>query len=283
MKNDIGVNMEVIEIIKEAFLFPSKDYRTLLIYVLLSVLACGFSFIGILVYVLGFIIPECFLWGGMAVIISMLIGWVMYGYLISVTKSGIDLDDEVPEFEWWDNFITGFNNFIVAIVYFIIPALIVVFVGFLTNIPGNIMLVATEIVSQTQNVYMGASPLIAYDAIAYAIVNLAVSLAITLTIALVLFVIFSFLQTMAEARLANTGSLSEALNVFEAAKDIARIGVAKVIVLILLVCVVIGVIQMVLSVIFNVLPILSILSIIITPYLVFFAHRAIGLLYSDIA
>ena len=44
-------------------------------------------------YVLGFVSPECFLWGGIAVIISMLIGWVLSGYLISVIKSGIELDD----------------------------------------------------------------------------------------------------------------------------------------------------------------------------------------------
>lgn len=275
--------MDMVEIIKDAFLFPSKDIKLLLIYELLAVLAAGFLGIGTLVYVLGFVSPECFLWGGLAVVISLVIGWVLSGYLISVIKSGIELEDNAPEFEWWDNFITGFSNFIVSIVYFIIPALIVLFVGIATNVYGNFIEVAMEFYAQVLSVYLGTSTVIAYDAIAPAMVNLMVSLSITIAVGIIVFVIFAFLQTMAEARLANTGSLSEALNVFEAAKDIARIGVAKVIVLILLVCVVIGVIQMVLSVIFNVLPILSILSIIITPYLVFFAHRAIGLLYSDIA
>ena len=275
--------MDVIEIIKDAFVFPSKDIRMLLIYELLAVLAAGFSVIGTLVYVLGFVSPECFLWGGMAVIISMLIGWVLAGYLISVIKSGINLEDDVPEFEWWDNFITGFNNFIVSIVYFIIPAFIVVVVGYLTNVYGNIMAVAIEIVSQTQNVYLGTSSAIAYDALSQAFLNLVVSLSITLTVAIVLFIIFSFLQTMAEARLANTGSLSEALNVCEAARDITRIGVSKVIILILLLIVIVAVIEMVLSAIYSYIPILSIFSIIISPYLIFFTQRAIGLLYSDIA
>ena len=79
------------------------------------------------------------------------------------------------------------------------------------------------------------------------------------------------------------GSLSEALNIFEAAKDIRRIGVGKVIVLIILIIIIIAVIEIVLSAIFSLLPILSILSIIVTPYLAFFAQRAVGLLYSDIA
>ena len=255
----------------------------LLIYELLAVLAAGFSVIGTLVYVLGFVNPECFLWGGMAVIISILIGWVLSGYLISVIKSGIELNEDVPDFEWWDNFITGFDNFIVSIVYFIIPAFIFVVVGYLTNVYGNIMAVAMEIVSQTQNAYFGTSSSIAYDALSQAFVNLAVSLSITLTVAIILFIIFSFLQTMAEARLANTGSLSEALNVFEAARDITRIGASKVIVLIILLIVIVTVIEMVLSAVYSYVPILSILSIIISPYLIFFTQRAIGLLYSDIA
>lgn len=275
--------MEIIEIIKDALVFPSENVGTFLIFAVLSILASAFSAIGVLVYALGVVNAELFLWGGLAAVIAMVIGWVMSGYLISVIKSGIELDDEVPEFEWWENFTTGFNNFIVSIVYFVIPAFIVVVVGYLTNVFGNIMLVATEITSQTQNVYLGASTAIAADVIAQAFINLAVSLAVTLTVAFILFVIFSFLQTMAEARLANTGSLSEALNVFEAAKDIKRIGVGKVISVILLIIIVAGVIHVILSAIFSILPILSILSIVVTPYLLLFTQRAVGLLYSDIA
>lgn len=40
------------------------------------------------------------MWGGIAVIVSILIGWVLSGYLISAIKSGIGLEDDVPEFEW---------------------------------------------------------------------------------------------------------------------------------------------------------------------------------------
>ena len=277
------VNMEIMEIIKDSFLFPSKNLGTFSIYVVLSVLVATFTFGGIFSYLLGFIGSEYILIGGLTLVFAMLIGWVMSGYEISIIKSGIDLDDEIPEFKWWDNFITGFLNFIVAIVYFIIPAFLVVVVGYMTNITGNIMAVATEISSQAVNVYTGASSSIAVDAISQAFAGLAGSLAVTLTAAVVLFVIFSFLQTIAEARLANTDSLREALNVFEAAKDIGRIGVVKVIAVILLVIIVAAVINMILSAIFNYVPILSILSVFVSPYLVLFAQRAVGLLYSDIA
>ena len=278
-----GVNMEVMEIIKDAFIFPSKDMKTLLIYVILSVVAGLFSFGGTFAYILGFIVPEFFMWGGMAVIISMLIGWVLYGYLVSVIKSGIEQSDEVPQFEWWENFITGFNNFIVTIVYFVIPAFITVVVGYATDIVGNFVIVCEEIYLQASGVYMGASSDIAVNAVSQALTNLAISLSITIFVALIVFVIFSFLQTMAQARLANTGSLSEALNILEAAKDISRIGVGKVIILVILVIVVIGVVEVILSAIFAIIPILAIFSLIVTPYLAFFAQRAVGLLYSDIA
>ena len=98
-----------------------------------------------------------------------------------------------------------------------------------------------------------------------------------------LLVIFTFLQTMAQARLANTGSLTEALNIFESAKDISRIGVGKVILVIILILIIIAIIQTVLSAIYGAVPILSVISIIITPYLIIFTQRSIGLLYSDIA
>ena len=275
--------MDVIEIIKDAFVFPSKNMKMLLIYIILSLIASIFTAVGIGTYILGIIIPECFLWGGMAVIVSMLIGWVLSGYLISVIKTGIDLDDEVPKFEWWDNFNTGFNNFIVTIVYFIIPAFITLVVGYITNIYGNFMIVLQQIFLQIQNVLIGTSNTIAFDVISQAIANLVISITITITVAAILFIIFSFLQTIAEARLANTGSLTEALNIFESAKDISRIGVGKVILVIILVLIIIAIIQTVLSAIYGAVPILSVISIIITPYLIIFTQRSIGLLYSDIA
>lgn len=275
--------MDVVEIIKDAFVFPSKNIGQLLIYELLAIVAAGFSIIGTIVYILGVVKPECFMWGGLAGVIALVLGWILSGYLLSVVKSGIEYDDEVPQFEWWDNFIIGFDNFIVSIVYFIIPAFIVFVAGYATNIYGNIMVVAQEISAQAQSVYAGNSTVIVLDPIAQALANLAVSLALTITLAIVLFVIFSFLQTMAEARLANTGSLGEALNVMEAAKDITRIGVVKVVAVILLVIIISAIIGMILSAIYSYMPILSILSIIVSPYLIFFSQRAIGLLYSDIA
>ena len=270
--------MEVMQIIKDAFVFPSKDMRTLLIYVLLSIVASIFTFCGTIAYIISFIDPQFFLFGGLAFIVA-----IMAGYLISVVKSGIDRESMVPNFVWWDNFISGFDNCIISIVYFIIPAFLTFVVGYATNIHGNVLDVCYAIFAQIANYATGTSTVFAYDAIYMALFNLMISLAITLTAALIFFIIFSFIQTMAVGRLANTGSLGQALNVMEAAKDIKRIGIGKVIILVVLLIVIMTIIHMVLSAIFSILPILSILSIIITPYLIFVTYRAVGLLYSDIA
>ena len=277
--------MNITEIIKDAFLFPSKNTGRFAIYLLLSVLMVGFALGGALTYAFGIIDAENYLTGGIYLIISMLIGFIIYGYHIKVIKSGIELDSDVPVFELYENFMTGFDNFIVSLVYFLIPALIVILISLDTNLFGNAAAVVREIILQIFNVYvMNSSINSAVNAISPALISFLASLAITIAAALILFVIFSILQLMAEARLANTGSLREALNIFEAAKDIKRIGVGKVILLLLSVAVIIAVIEIILIIALTFYPfLLSVIYIIMTPYMILVSQRAIGLLYSDIA
>ena len=277
--------MKKTEIIKDAFLFPLKNSGRYAIYLLLSVLIVLFAFGGVLTYAIGIIDAENYLIGGMYLIISMLIGIIIAGYHIKVIKSGINRDDNVPAFGLFDDFMTGFDNFIVLLVYFLIPAIIVLVVACDTNLFGNAMAVVQELVLQAFNVYiMGGSVNIAVNAILNVLNNFAGSLVATIAAALVLFVIFAFIWTMAEARLANTGSLKEALNIFESAKDMKRIGVVRTVIVILLVIVLIIVIEIVLALILNkYLFLLSTFDIIITPYFILVTQRALGLLYSDIA
>ena len=276
--------MKMTEIIKDAFLFPSKNTGRYAIYLLLSVLMVLFAFGGILTYAFGIIDGENYLIGGMYLIISMLIGIVISGYHIKIIKSGIEHDDNVPVFGFFEDFMTGFDNIIVLMVHFLIPAIIVAVVACDTNIFGNAFSVGQEFVLQAFNVYiMGSSVYTAVNAISNALANFVSSLAVTVTVALVLFAIFSFLWAMAEARLANTGSLKKALNIYESAKDMKRIGIGRAIVLILLVVVLIIVIEIVLIIIFNNYPLLlSAFCIVITPYFILVTQRALGLLYSDI-
>ena len=275
--------MNITGIIKDAFLFPSKNIKRFAIYSLLSVLMVGFAFVGIIIYALGLLDAQNYLFGGIFLIISMLVGFIIYGYHIKVIKSGIEHDDNVPAFKWYETFMTGFDNAIVSLVYFIIPALIVAVVWYDTNVFGNAVAIGHEFVSQMISVYkMNTSINLAITAISNTVINFVISLAITVTVALIVFVIFSILQTLAEARLANTGSLREALDIWGAVKDLTRIGIGKVILVLILILVITAIIEIVFTMIVLQYLILAILYIILLPYLALFAKRALGLLYSDI-
>ena len=276
--------MKMTGIIKDALLFPSKNTGRFGIYLLLSVLMVGFAIGGFFTNALGVIDGENYLLGGMYLIISLMIGFLIAGYHIKVIKSGIEHDEEVPVFELYKDFMTGFDNTVVLLFYSIIPALIVLLVALDTNLFANAIAVIQEVIYQTFNVYfMGSSTYLAATAITYAFEKFVGSLAITVTVAVILFAIFFVIESMAEARLANTGSLKEALNIFEAIKDIARIGVGRVILLILVLFLVIAIIDIIFIAVLSYFPfLLAVIYIVITPYLALFTQRALGLLYSEI-
>lgn len=276
--------MEITEIIKESFIFPANNLKALAIYIaitfVMGILIAGgiFSALGIqnsaLYGILSFIL----------FIIAVLVGFILSGYEIDIIKTGIDLEDLAPDFDWKADLIRGIKAIIVAIVYFIIPAIITLIVAFITNVPGNFVNVV-QYVNQTAvnaNGTVVANSVLEMvpDSVMSGLVG---SISITLLVAAVLFIIFSFIQVMANSRLANTDSLGEALNIPEAVKDISRIGVGKVLATLILVFIVSLVIGAILSAVYQQVPQLSILNIIVTPYLMFFTNRATGLLYSDIA
>jgi len=276
--------MKITEIIKDAFLFPSKNTGRFAIYLLLSVLMAGFILGGILTYGLGFLDGQNFLLGGIYLIIALLIGCILTGYHISIIKSGIERDDEVPVFKLFENFMTGFDNLVVAIFYFLIPTLIVLLIAMDTNLFTYVWSFIRELGVQLFNVYiMGSSPDLAVNALSPILSNFAGSLSVTITAALILYFIFYILLSLAEARLANTGSVREALNMYEVLKDIKRIGVGRLILCILLIFIIFALIESILVIVLgNYVFLLLVLVIIISPYLSLVARRAVGLIYSDI-
>ena len=277
--------MEILDIIKESFLFPTKNLDKLAIYIVLlfviGLLTVGgaFSFY--------YAVQESTLYWIVAAIlflISIVLGFIITGYQVGILKSGIDMDDEAPAFDWKNDIITGIKMVIVNIVYMIIPAILIGIVALITNVPGNVLQMSQEIAANSANVTATANSTSVLASVSEpTMAAFGTSIAITGLVALVLIIIFAIFLTMAEARLANTGSLGEALNIPEAIRDIPRIGVGKVIAVFILIFVIISVIQTVLNTLYGIVPPLSILSIIVTPYMAFFSNRACGLLYSDIA
>ncbi len=105
-------------------------------------------------------------------------------------------------------------------------------------------------------------------------------------VGIILFIIFGLALIMGECRLANTGSLGEALNVPEAIKDLQAIGIFKVLIVIIIVCIIAAILNWIAGLFGGMGDIGSfisaILSAIVGAYTFFFGHRATGLLYSDI-
>lgn len=277
--------MEIMDIIKESFVFPSQNLEKLAIYIVLTFIMGLFAAGGVVSGVFAAMDNNVyFVFTAIFVIISIVIALIMSGYHINIIKSGIDQVEEAPSFDWLNDLVTGIKTLIVSIVYFIIPMILIAIVALITNIPGQIANIAQKAALNPANataVASGSAPVVTISDAAAA--SLFTSFAITGIIALVLIIIFAFLATMGNARLANSGSLSQAINVVESFKDITRIGVGKVIAVILLSIIVVAVIQAILGYAYGQIPQLSIISVIVTPYLVFFTNRVTGLLYSDIA
>ena len=102
-------------------------------------------------------------------------------------------------------------------------------------------------------------------------------------ISIILLIVFALANFMARCRLAKTDSLSDALAVGEAIGDISKVGIGKLIATVILVVIIAIVIMILVGIIGSINDLVGdILFGIALVYLIFFYHRAIGLLYSDV-
>lgn len=299
-------------------IFPSKDLGKLSLYLVISIVMTSLSAGGLIFSVINtFAESPLYVIGNLlAFIVSLAFTFILRGYEISVMKTGITSEETAPEFVWKENLVTGIKYFILNIVYKIIPTIIVVIVAFATNVPGNVTAIANEVASSLNatatanslnlangtagaasfnlanvtdmtslaNMVAGSNATMPVISIPQSLISsLSTSLAITAIIGVIAFIIFGIFQRMGEARLAKTDGLGYSLNMIEAFKDIGRIGWGKVIATLILIIIVILAINLLAGIIVGLLPMFAVVFILIIPYQTFFASRALGLLYSDIA
>ena len=265
-------------------IFPSTDLAKLAVYIVFMIIAGLLSIVGFIFFGIGLASNAAWIVVGIILFaLGLVVGFLIMGYQISIIKSGIDHAETAPEFNWKGNLITGIKYFVVNIVYFIIPTIVVLIISWATNLFG----MAYTIVSRMMLASMAApanATIVITDVVPQSlIINFGTAFMITGIIAFILFVIFAIIQTMGQSRLANTDDLKVALNIPEAFRDIGRIGYGKVLAVIILIFVIIAVINVVITGLNSYIGGFSIISIIVTPYLIFFSARATGLLYSDIA
>ncbi|MBQ6220185.1 MAG: DUF4013 domain-containing protein [Methanosphaera sp.] len=101
-------------------------------------------------------------------------------------------------------------------------------------------------------------------------------------ISLILIIVFALANFMARCRLAQTDNLAEALAIGEAIGDISRVGIGRILATVILVILVAFIIVLIVGAIYSLNDIIgSIILGLASVYIVFFYHRAIGLLYSE--
>ena len=266
--------MNLREIITDAIKYPISDIRKFLIFCALIVLMS-----------LSTILPSYGLKNDTLTIIlsivTLIVSFIVLGYSVEVIKAGSEGDDTLPDFDYVKQFVIGIKAFILEIIYFIIPAVIVILVASASGLFTSF----TKIVyASIDAMAEGASSL---TMIAAAIPQSTMSaftnaLTATLIVAIVLFVIFSLMSFTGLVRFAKTGSGTEGLRFREIFRDMSKVGFVKIIVTLI----VIYIIALVLSAVIGLIGLIPYVGVFIgmfvgVPFIVLFVYRAIGLLYAE--
>ena len=117
----------LIDLFKEALVYPTKDYKALVIFGVIFLIANLSSvLIAWNIEINGSVIS-------LLAIVSLILYFVTEGYILSVLKETINHGDEIPALNILENFIDGLKLLVVQIVYYIIPTIIVLLVGWVSG------------------------------------------------------------------------------------------------------------------------------------------------------
>ena len=268
------INMNLREIIIDAIKYPISDTRKFLIFCALIILTS-----------LSTILPSYGLKDGTLTIIlslmSLIVSFIVLGYSVEVIKGGTDGDKILPDFDYVKQFVIGIKAFILEIIYFIIPAVIVIIVASASGLFTSLTKITYASIDAIGN---GAGN---FTAIMAAIPKSTMStftnaLTVTLIIAIILFIIFSLMSFTGLVRFAKSGSGTEGLRFRQIIKDMSNIGFVKIIVTLI----VIYIIALAMTAVIGVIGLIPYIGVFIgifvgVPFILLFLYRAIGLLYAD--
>ena len=233
------------DILSKSFSYPLSDLTKYLI-VGIGIIICDLD--ASLGEILG---PNHFI-VIIAFIIAVLFSFVMAGYSVNVTKRGIDNSNDIPSFDFKDNFIDGLKLFVVFVVYFIIPTIITI------------------------------ALLIVFGLIGTGFRQVLGSLGIWAVLAVIIFIIFGIFAIIAQARYSISRSIGDAINIGEVVEDVKRIGILKIILFVIVESILLIVYALILGVV-TVVPTIGtmIADVIFGGFLVLFINYGVGLLYSE--
>jgi len=259
--------MEIFEILKDSVKYPFADIKMLLIIGVILVVGSVLDSIG------------SYVDNGIVVILGMIASLVLsilvMGYSLDVFKFAIDLDDAVPELDVESNLKNGVKVLIVTIIYYIIPCIITTVAAILTS---GFAITKLAGLNNINNATAAESAIHIFTP------DFVAAIGVVMVIAIVLYIIFTLLSLMGEARLARTGSIDDAISFRQSYSDLKEIGIGKTLALLILLFIVVAIVVFIM-VLVSLIPIAGILiaTLIGAPFLVFMQNRAYGLLYSEIA
>lgn len=238
--------MNVGDIIGDALAYPFHNVKALVLFMILGIIA---AFIG---------------------------GTALLGFIGAATTKGLS------SFALGTTGIVGFAVFILVLFLIEGYALDIVKFGIERRDDGPGIEIGRQIVN--------AVKLIVVDIVYYIVPVIIIFILglflrdwILIIISIILVIVFALANFMARCRLAKTEDLGDALAIGEAIGDISRVGFGKLLATAIIVMIIALLIVFIIGLIANWNGTVgSILLGIAIVYLIFFYHRSIGLLYSDI-
>ena len=266
----------LIDLFKEALFYPTKDYKALLIFGLIFIIADLQSiFRSWHINVNPSMIAICGF-------ITFIFYFVIQGYLLSALRETINSSDEIPSLSILSNFMDGLQLLVVKIVYYILPTIFVLFVGWASGTFSSLMkivrLVGRDVVNTTVN-----ATAMAHSVPHEYYVALFNGLMITGAVAFILYILFELLTEIAKCRLAKYNEMGEALKIKEVFADIKTIGVGRFIVWYLALVIITLLFAFIIRFV-SAIPYVGILIafLIGTPFIALFGARALGNLYNNV-
>lgn len=266
--------MDLREIIMDAIKYPISDTRKFLIFCVLIILMS-----------LSTVLPSYGVKNGtlsiILTLVTLVVACIVLGYSVDVIKGGTEGEKTLPDFDYVKNFVIGIKAFILDLIYFIIPLIIVIVVasasGLFTSLTKIVYASSDAIANGANNLTM-----IMAKVPNSAVATFSNALTITLIVGIILFIIFSLMSFTAMVRFAKSGSGIEGLRFKEILKDMLKIGIIKIIVTLIVIYIIAFAMFLVIGLI-GLIPYIGVFIGIFVgvPFILLYVYRAIGLLYAD--
>lgn len=260
--------MDIVEIFKDSFVYPTKNMKTFAIIGILVVLgnfsdAFDYGLLNGGTFIVGIIFTILF------IAISLLI---LPGYFLSVIRRTVNDSNDLPSLSLVKNIIDSLKLLIMGIVYMIPIAIILLVSAFALNIFGLINRVLFYVNNYGADYanYMPDDLLISFGT----------GILIMGIIFFILCVLYSIIVFIAQSRLAKYDSLKSSFQIREIFNDISKIGWGNYIIWLVL----LAIIVVIFAIIYATISVLGVIFFIIAAffintYLQIFIARNTGLIY----